>query len=282
MPPPAQLEALDSLLWLGNGHQAAKITSQSQPTISRWAHHLAKHLNLGLRKVWGEWYVNGNLAPLGQARESDQSSRFEGRKSMRLEAGAISSRLLADSHPRAWILGRPDAINQPRSLTLLRQRVVDAWLCTSAFDLPDDPGPDLTVIELFRAPILLVASRQHPLAGQSNLAPADLSRFPSVGLTANWYPKSASQLKRYGLWRNPRHISHYRSQHWEGRTGDGHTLAYASPCMMALNPDLCPLDFDLQLEQSIALVVRQEHADHPRIQELLDNIQRRVGLLRSR
>lgn len=271
----AQLEAFDGLLWVGNGQQAGKISSLSQPTISRAAHLVAKTLGLTLQKVCSEWHVGGDTHPLAQQRQLHQMGRLEGKGRLRLEAGAISSRALADPPLNAWILGRPDAINQPRSLDLLQQRVIDAWVCTSAQDLPAELV-EAEVVELFRTPLQLVASPNHPLAKERALRPADLSQFASVALDCNWFPKSADHLKQHGLWRNPRRLNHYRSHHWEGRTADGHTLAYASPLMLASNPALTALDYELGLEQSLALVVRKDLAKEPPIQALLEEMGRRV------
>ena len=276
---PARLEAFDVLLWVCNGHHAGRVTSLSQPTISRAAHHVSTSLGVNLRKIRGEWQVNGNTHNLAQERQLHQAARLAGEGQTRLEAGAISSRLLADPAPTGWVLGRDDAINQPRSLALLKQRVIDAWICTSALDLPDDASQTLAVLELYRTPLLLVASPHHPLAGERGLRAEDLSPFPSVALDGNWYPTSAARLRQHGLWNAPRRMSHHRSQHWEGRTADGHTLAYVSPLNLARNPALCPLDFDLGLDHLMALVVLRELVDHPRIQDLLQELRRRVAFL---
>lgn len=274
----AQLEAFDGLLWVGNGHQAGKLSALSQPSICRAAHHVAKSFELSLHKVCSEWHAAGDIRPLVGKRQLHQMERLAGKGGLRLEAGAISSRALADPPPASWILGRPDAINQPRSLDLLHQRVIDAWICTSAHDLPADGG-ETEIVELFRTPLQLVASPNHPLAKERRLRPADLCQFPSVGLDGDWFPRSEAHLRAQGLWRNPRRLNHYRSHHWEGRTADGHTLAYASPVMLAGNPGLCPLDFNLGLEQSLALVVLKDIANHPKILALQEELKRRVGIL---
>jgi DNA-binding transcriptional LysR family regulator len=279
---PGRLEAFDVLLWVCNGHYAGQVTSLSQPTISRAARHVSETLRVGLRKVQGEWRVVGDSSQLARERQLHQMGRLAGQANQRLEAGAISSRLLADPAPTGWVLGRADAINQPRSLALLKQRVIDAWLCTSAFDLPDDPNQTFAVLELYRTPLRLVASANHPLARERGLSADDLSAFPSVALDGNWYPTSAARLRKHGLWSTPRRLSHYRSEHWEGRTADRHTLAYASPLTLARNSALHPLDFDLGLEQSLALVVLSELADHPSIQDLHQELRRRMALLHPR
>jgi hypothetical protein len=278
---PARLEAFDVLLWVCNGHQAGRVTALSQPTISRAAHHVSENLGVSLQKIRGEWQVAGNTSLLAEERQLHQTARLAGQARSRLEAGAISSRLLADPAPTGWVLGRADAINQPRSLILLKQRVIDAWLCASALDLPDDPMQTFAVMELYRTPLRLVANGSHPLAGERGLGVDDLSPFPSVALDGNWYPMSAAKLRQHGLWSAPRRLSHYRSHHWEGRTADGQTLAYASPLTVARNPSLCPLDFNLGLDHLLALVVLRELADHPRIQELLQEMRRRVALLQA-
>jgi hypothetical protein len=276
---PARLEAFDILLWVCNGQHAGRLTALSQPTVCRAAHQVSQRLGLTLHKVRGEWHVGGNSNDLPLERQRHQASRLATNGNLRLEAGALSSRLLADPAPTGWVLGRADAINQPRSLALLNQRVIDAWICTSAIDLPDDPQQTLSVMELFRTPLQLVASANHPLASERGLTVDDLSPFPSVALDEDWYPTSAARLRAHGLWRDPRRLSHHRSQHWEGRTADGRTLAYASPLTLARHPALCPIDFDLGLDHALALVVLRELADHPRIQDLHRELCRRVGLL---
>ncbi|MFN9628788.1 MAG: LysR substrate-binding domain-containing protein [Cyanobacteriota bacterium] len=276
---PARLEAFDVLLWVCNGQHAGRITALSQPTVCRAAHQVSRRLGLTLQKVRGEWHVGGKSEDLPLERQLHQASRLAEKANLRLEAGALSSRLLADPAPTGWVLGRADAINQPRSLDLLKQRVIDAWICTSAIDLPDDPQQTFTVMELHRTPLRLVASANHPLASEQGLTADDLSPFPSVALDEDWYPTSAALLRSHGLWRDPRRLSHHRSQHWEGRTADGHTLAYASPLTLAHQPALRPIDFDLGLDHALALVVLRELADHPRIQELHRELRRRVGLL---
>ncbi|MBM5818313.1 MAG: LysR family transcriptional regulator [Cyanobacteria bacterium K_Offshore_surface_m2_239] len=269
---PSRLEAFDVLLWVCNGQHAGQVTALSQPTISRAAHQTSECLGISLRKIRGEWHVNGDTLRLNEERQLHQAARLAGQGPTRLEAGALSSHMLADPAPRGWVLGRADAINQPRSLALLRDRVIDAWLCTSAIDLPAEVHANLSVFELYRAPLRLVASTDHPLTGERGLNSSDLSPFPSVALDGDWYPTSAARLREHGLWSSPRPLTHHRSQHWEGRTADGHTLAYASPLTLARQPGLAPLDFDLGLDHVLALVVLRDWANHARIQELLENL----------
>ncbi|MEB3333791.1 MAG: LysR substrate-binding domain-containing protein [Cyanobacteriota bacterium] len=278
---PNRLAALDVLLWVCNGEHAGRVTGLSQPTVCRAAHQMSQGLGLTLRKIRGEWQMGGDCDDLSLERQRHQASRLAEQAHLRLEAGALSSRLLADPTPTGWVLGRADAINQPRSLSLLKQRVIDAWICTSAIDLPEDPQHTLTVWELHRTPLRLVASANHPLVKERGLTMDDLSPFPSVALDEDWYPKSAAQLRAHGLWRDPRRLSHHRSQHWEGRTADGRTLAYVSPLTLARQPALRPIDFDLGLDHALALVVLRELAEHPRIQALHRELGRRVALLQS-
>ncbi|MEB3259108.1 MAG: LysR substrate-binding domain-containing protein [Cyanobacteriota bacterium] len=278
---PSRLEAFDVLLWVCNGQHAGQVTTLSQPTISRAARHVSESLGINLRKIRGEWHINGDTRRLNQERGLHQAARWAGQGPMRLEAGAISSRRLADPAPPGWVLGRGDAINQPRSLALLRDRVIDAWLCTSAVDLPADAPSTLHVFELYREPLRLVASANHPLAREHGLNSADLAPFPSVALDSDWFPTSAAHLRNHGLWSAPRPMTHHRSQHWEGRTADGHTLAYASPLTLAHQPGLTPLDFELGLDHVLALVVLQDWANHPRTHDLLEELRRRLALLRD-
>jgi DNA-binding transcriptional LysR family regulator len=278
---PSRLEAFDVLLWVSNGQHAGQVAALSQPTISRAARQVSENMGISLRKIRGEWHVIGNTLRLNQERELHQAARWAGQAPTRLEAGAISSRRLADPAPPGWVLGRGDAINQPRSLALLRDRVIDAWLCTSAVDLPADAPSTLQVFELYREPLRLVASANHPLARERGLHSTDLAPFPSVALDSGWFPTSAAHLRNHGLWSAPRPMTHHRSQHWEGRTADGHTLAYASPLTLAHQPTLTPLDFDLGLDHVLALVVLRDWANHPRTHDLLEELRGRLALPRD-
>jgi hypothetical protein len=279
MATPARLEAFDVLLWVCNGQHAGQVTAVSQPTISRAAHQVSASLGINLRKIRGEWHVNGDTHRLLEERQNHQAARLAGEAPTRLEAGAISSHLLAHPAPLGWVLGRADAINLPRSLTLLKDRVIDAWLCTSAIDLPAEAQQSLAVFEIYRAPLRLVASAHHPLARERGLNGADLTAFPSVALQDDWYPNSAARLRQHGLWSAPRQLTHHRSQHWEGRTADGHTLAYASPLTLARHPRLTPLDYELGLDHAMALVVMREWMDHPRIHQLVEELRLRLSRL---
>jgi hypothetical protein len=279
MTTPAKIEAFDTLLWVCNGQHAGQVTALSQPSISRAAHEVAQTLGVSLRKIRGEWHVNGDTLRLSQERQVQQAARWDGHAPIRLEAGAVSSHLVAHPAPLGWVLGRADAINLPRSLALLYDRVVDAWLCTSTLDLPPEALRTLAVFDLYRAPLRLVVSTNHPLAGERGLTPADLAAFPSVALLDDWYPNSAVRLREHGLWSTPRQLTHHRRHHWEGRTADGRTLAYASPLTLARQPDLAPLDYELGLDHAMALLVLREWMNHPRIQALVEELQKRLSWL---
>ena len=276
---PEELQGFDLLVWLGNGRAAASRSRCSQPTISRQAREVAERLHLSLQKVGGEWLVRGDTTLLSYERQLHQLHRFLGRASLRLEIGAVSGRLLGLPPPEGWIAGPPDRIHLPRSLRLLRERVIDAWITTAADDLPHPPDPCLQRFDLYTAPIWLVAAADHPLIGVAELSRDDLLSFPSAGVSGGWLPRTETHLRARGLWSHPLRIDRYEKRHWDGRTGDGQTLAYASPLMLNLNPSLQRIDHDLALDSNTALVVHRDHADAEPVLQLRAELHRRTQAL---
>jgi DNA-binding transcriptional LysR family regulator len=276
---PEVLQGFDLLLWLGNGRVAAAHNGCSQPTISRQAREVADLLQLSLRKRNGAWQVYGDTTLLAFERQLHQLHRLLGRAPLRLEIGAVSGRLLGLPAPPGWIAGPPDRLDLPRSLELLRQRVIDAWITPAADDLPELEGADWHCFELYSAPVWLVAAPDHPLVGCSRLPSEDLLAFPSAGLEGGWYPRSEAHLRTRGLWSEPRRVTSYEPHQWDGRTADGRTLAYASPPMLTLNPGLRRLDHDLKLRHRAALVVSEDHAEAEPIQRLKQELHHRTAAL---
>ncbi|MFM7360387.1 MAG: LysR family transcriptional regulator [Cyanobium sp.] len=258
---PEELQGFDMLVWLGSGRAAAARSGCSQPTISRQAREVAEKLHLTLQKQGGEWKVRGDTTLLGFERQLHQLHRFLGRASLRLEIGAVCGALIGLPPPDGWMAGPPDRIYLPRSLQLLRQRVIDAWITTAADDLPDPPDPDWLRFDLYTAPVWLVAAADHPLIGVTALSRDDLLAFPSAGIRGGWLPRTEDHLRSRGLWSHPLQLNRYDGMRWDGRTGDGQTLAYASPPMLALNPALRRLEHNLELRCRAALLVHRDHAE---------------------
>jgi DNA-binding transcriptional LysR family regulator len=276
---PEVLQGFDLMVWLGNGRDAAAHNGCSQPTISRQARQVADLLGLNLQKLGGKWRVRGDTTLLAFERQLHQLHRLLGRAPLRLEIGAVSGRMVGLPAPPGWIAGPSDQIDLPRSLELLRARVIDAWITPAADDLPATDDPDWRRFDLYAAPVWLVASPDHPLMGHSWLKATDLKRFPSAGVQGGWYPHSEAHLRALGLWSKPLPLNRYDVARWDGRTADGHTLAYASPPMLRLNPSLRRLPYNLSLTQRTALVVHSDLAQASPILLLQEELERRTQAL---
>jgi hypothetical protein len=274
---PEELQGFDMLIWLGSGRVAASYSNSSQPTISRQARAVTRKLDLQLLKVGGGWRVLGDTTLLSLERQLHQLHRFHQRPPLRLEIGAVSGQLIGLPTPPGWMSGPPDRIHLTRSLQLLRDRVIDAWITTAADDLPDPPDPFCRGFDLYTAPVSLVAAADHPLIGINGLSRDDLLAFPSAGVRCEWLPRTEAHLRSLGLWSHPVRLDKYDHHRWDGRTGDGHTLAYASPPMLALNPALRRLHLDLRLRCRAALLVHRDHAEAGPLALLLQELRRRIA-----
>jgi DNA-binding transcriptional LysR family regulator len=110
------------------------------------------------------------------------------------------ARLLAHPLPEGWIGGCYDHIGVQRPIQLLRERVIDAWLCDADDDLPPPAGrPDLALHPLWRNPVTLHAAPGHPLARERGLSAGDLRCFPCLDIPAGGFERSRSLLHRLGL-----------------------------------------------------------------------------------
>ena len=163
-----------------------------------------------------------------------------------------------------------------RPLSLLKNRVIDAWIGSYHPDLPEIDNPDFCVIDLCRTPVKLVANKNHPLVGKSNLSEQDLEAFQSLALPEGWFPKTEAILRSHGLWSTEARMKRYQEERWEGCTKDEATLCYATRLGLEVMKDLTPLDYDLNLISGESLVTRRDLAGENRIQSLLACLKERV------
>lgn len=152
------LEALDLVIWLGNGAQASVLTHCNQSTVSRRVKQTLATFNIKLHRRSGAWQVEGDLLLLRLERQLHQRSRLLGRQALRLQAPYWSSDALCQNLPPGWISNPfSSAGSAQHCLDLLDQRVVDACLAT----LPERPASNdtrFTCFDLFHSPIHLVTS----------------------------------------------------------------------------------------------------------------------------
>jgi DNA-binding transcriptional LysR family regulator len=263
-----QLAALDLAIWLGSGSSAAARLGVSQSTVSRQQRTVLETLGLRLVRRRDGLKLRGDQELLAAERSVQQLARLRGFAPLRIDANFASGPWLVDPVPPGWITGRFDLPGLKRPLTLLRQRVLDAWVCSYQPNLPAADDPDWWVLDLLQAPLQLLASPLHPLAGERRISQGDLERFPSLALPTGWFPRTEAHLRRQGLWRETVDLQRYDPKDWEGRCEDGVTLLYGTSLTEQLAPGTAQLDWDLDLISGDALVVRRDLAEQPAIQQL--------------
>lgn len=263
-----QLAALDLSLWMGSGAAAARVLGVNQSSVSRQTRSVLGLLGLQVASRRGVAHVRGDVELLWAEREVHQMARLQGWAPLRIDANYASGPWFLTTVPDGWITGHFGLPGLQRPLGLLRERVLDAWVCSYQPDLPAADDPDWWVLDLLQAPLQLLGAPQHPLAHERRLSQADLERFPSLALPAGWFPRTEAHLRQQGLWRESVDFHRYDPDDWEGRSHDGVTLLYGNSLTEALMPCTTRLDWDLGMICGDALVVRRDLADQPAIQQL--------------
>lgn len=269
------LEALDFLLWHGKGQLAAASLGCHQATVSRRLSRCRRIFRLRLCRHEGEWQCAPN-ALLDLERQVHQLGRFLGQAPLRLEGFPIGSGPLLQPQPPGWIVGCSDHLGVDRPLQLLRQRVIDAWLCDAEQDLPREALDDLVVLPLWRAPVQLVGQPGHPLAGEQGLTSADLLRFPSLDLPAEGYLRSRELFRGQGFGDTPCAMRRYDLISWEGLTADEVLLTCSTPLNRLANPEVALLDAPPLFWNGGALLVRRDQADQPAVHALVARLRQRL------
>lgn len=278
-----ELQAFDLLIWLASGQQAAARLDCNQSTIARRVQHCRQTFGLGMRRYRGEWMLQGGEGLLLELeREVHQWHRLMRGQGLRLEGSTFLGELLAAPAPPGWIPGRFDHLGLAVPLRLLQQRIVDAWLTIYRLELADLDPALWTRFDLGSLPWQLTVDARHPLARERGLSHMDLDGFPSLGLPDGLYPRAEALLRERGLWSDPVRLRRYEPACWEGRTADQVTLCYGNSLSLALTPELIPLDWDLQFEGGLCLLVRRDIAAEAAILQLLDHLWRRLRVLASR
>lgn len=270
-----QLEALDLLLWLRTGSQAACQAVCDQSSITRRVSAVLRAFGLQLRRG-PELQLLGDLTLIRLQRLVHQQARFLGHRPLRLEATHYIRAQLQRPPVRGWTLGPCHHRGYGTLLGLLQERIIDAWITSDLQDLPDSPC--YTVIPLWDWPGELVVNPYHPLAGERRLTRSDLGRFPSLILPEHLYPGLARVVHAKGFGQESQ-LNRYDVGSWDGLTEDAATISYGSCLSLALNSNLQRLDWDLGLTGGEALIVLTEWAEQPAIASLLSDLQRRQTTL---
>ncbi len=276
------LEGLDHFLWHGSGPKAASQLRCNQSTISRRVQRCLGAFGLRLKRRQGEWTLLGSPLLLQMERELHQLARLLGQSPLRMEGFPVGANLLLKPPPPGWVLGPQDAMSVVGPLSLLRERVIDAWLTDAAHDLPTDQDFPFVVWPLANQPITLMAAADHPLAGAAGVSVSDLLRFPLPILPAQAFPRSHAICDRLGLGSLEVAIRRHDPQSWEGKTADGVTLAYTTPLNTRFFPKLIGIDCEPLFFNRIALVLREDISEQGRVQELHCLLKSRLQHLQGR
>ena len=274
-----RLAALDLYLWLEREEAVSERLGCHQSNVSRNLRAAAQFFRLDLSVAGPHPQVIGDVDLLLALRGVHQQARLRGMAPLRLDATYSSGPWLLGSPPPGWVLGCFDLPGIERPLTLLRERVIDAWVGSYQPDLPDAEDPEWWVLDLLREPVQLLAAPDHPLAREQRLSTGDLAPFPSLGLPEGWFPRTEAVLREQGLWNDPVRIQRYDASCWEGRCADGVTLTYGQSLTEALLPTTVRLDWDLGLVTGEALVVRRDLVNEAPVQALVEALQHQARVV---
>lgn len=266
------LDAFDHLIWLRTGSRAAEVQGCNQSTISRYSMKCQHVFHLRLRKISAEWVVTGDVELLQAERRLHQRYRWEMDLPLRFECQHWMRDCYAMWQSPGWIKGNLNYGEYERPLHLLKSGIIDAWIC-SAPDLPADP--DLTCVQLFKMPMLLVARRDHPLLRRPQpLTLAEAAAFPLLPLPYGASPVVEARLKALGLVGLPvGHPPDSSGPAEDGASFADRCLGIASALTLSLyGEDYVPLPLEIPIHFGDALVIRSEFARHRRCRQLIDSL----------
>jgi len=276
------MAALDALLWLRTGERAAAYLQCTQSTVSRHSRRCLEVFGLAIKKQAGEWCLIGDQTLIDLERGVHQLLRWRKGRGLRLDGQHWSSHWLAVNLPECWAAGNHNYSEYQRPLELLRQSVIDAWIC-SAPDLPGDPS--LHAIQLTAMPLQLLVKAGHPLLERSDqLTWDDLADYPVLPLPDGAFPKAQASLEAQGLWSCPERDRRYQQAAWFGLVPvEDRMISFGTPLQRAagLMDGLLPLPLALPIRVGDAVVVKQEFATSPRFSSLLAALVRQAQHLAS-
>lgn len=275
-----QLEALDFLLWYRSGHSASEHSLCNQSSISRRVHATLKTFALKLGRSH-EFRLHGDQHLLRAERFVHQLARFRGasKRPLRLEATHYISHHLSKPAVQGWVLGPCHHRGYGTLLSMLQERIIDAWISSDLQDLPE--SPEFTVIELWEWPGDLIVNSHHPLTHEKALSRADLDHFPSLILPTVLYPGLARVVHEKGFGHHSQ-LARYDQGSWLGLTKDTVTISYGGCLSLDSDPTLRRLDWDLGLTGGEALIELSEWANEAAIARLLEDLRTRQIALQQR
>ena len=266
------LAAFDCLQWLRTGERAGQVLGCSQSTISRATRKCQDIFAVKLVRQAAEWHVHGDGRLLTAERRVHQLYRWGAEQPLRLEAQHWLRGTYADLPLRGWIKGNLNYLEYTRPLQLLRDRVIDAWLC-SAPDHPQDD--DVSCIPLCEMPTWLLARTSHPLLSQREpLTIETARRYPLIPLPQGAFPVFQAQLDGLGFHSDFSQLKGIADElGHDSRASEDLALAIASPLTMPIYGDgwgVLPLD--LNIRKGDVLMVHRDMAGHRRTVNLIRSL----------
>jgi hypothetical protein len=283
MVPAEELDALDLLIWLGTGTDVARHCHCNQSTISRRVRQALRPFGLTLDRRQGEWSLGQESPLLALERQVHQLHRFLTGSPLRVDASYLAAPLLQaiPTDPQVWIRGRPRAMGSHRPLELLHERVLDAWITGMDQELLQLDPQTFWRVPLLRTPLRIVAASDHPLHGQGQLNRADLAPFPRLAPGPGKYPQTEDQIKGLGL-KPPLHLSPSHPYGPARACATPQALHYGTALTLLHQPNQHPLDFGLNIDSHVSLVVRTDLLEQPAVALLVEQLQTQAHLLASR
>lgn len=264
------LAALDCLQWLRTGSRAAEILGCSQSGISRSARKCERVFGISLKKQAAEWRLIGDTTLIEAERRVHQQHRWSSGASLRLETQHWQRELYGALPLRGWVKGNMNYLEYHQPHALLRERIIDAWLC-SAPDAPQEN--ELATIQLCSMPSLLTVKHDHPLAALGEaITLEDVRAYPLLPLPNGAFPVYEAMLESQGL-------TFLRSTEspLPALAIEDLLVGIASPLTLPLyGPEAIALPIQLPIPVGDVLVVRREYADHPRTEALIDELLRHL------
>jgi DNA-binding transcriptional LysR family regulator len=276
------LQALDDVIWLGSEAHAADLSHCNQSTICRRAKQAAKIFSIHLFKIHNEWRISRPSNLLNLERHVHQLFRFQSNNRLRLESDHWVGQQFVPFVPGSWIHSQPRRIGIDKPMQLLQERVLDAWISSSVSDLPAPNDPSYRVFSLAEMPVEIACAIDHPLVHIKQLSKDDLMQFPSLSLPSHLYPKFSSQMQSKGFWTASSRMRSYDFNQWEARAMGSLATIPVNLLSTNANAQLTPLDFNVGINDCVAVVVRRDMAEQAAVHQLLGALQQWLAHLASK
>lgn len=266
------LAAFDCLQWLRTGDRAAQLLGCNQSTVSRATRKCEEAFLVRISKREAEWQIVGDASLLNAERVVHQAYRWGRGLPLRLESQHWLQPSYGELDLPGWQKGNFNYLEYERPLQLLRDRVIDAWLCSA----PDRPqADDLACIELCTMPAWLVVRSEHPLLRAGAPVTVEAARqYPVALFPKGAFPVFEQRLAALGFHSDYRNLASLAESKGEDpQRHEDLALWIASPLTLPLYGDgWSVLPLELGIAVGDVLMVHASFANHPRTQALAQQL----------